>query len=64
MPDNNSSTVYIAAYFHGQKLNERDAIASTNIAMSKADSLMQYAILTEREYMLRANDIISETFNN
>ncbi len=64
LPDNNGCTVYIAAYSHGQKLNERDAIASTDIAMARADSLMQFAALTERKYMMRANDIISETSNN
>lgn len=64
MPDYNGSTVYVAAYSHGQRLNERDAIASTDIAMARADSLMRYAALTERDYMMRANDIISETSNN
>lgn len=62
--DHNSSTVYVYAYSHGQQLSEREAIASTDIAMARADSLMRYAALTEREYMMRANDIISETSNN
>lgn len=64
MPEHNGSPVSITAYCHGQQLNEHDAIASTNIAMSKADSLMRYAALTEHDYMKRANDIISETSNN
>lgn len=64
MHSNNGTTVYVAAYSHGQRLNERDAITSTDIAMAKADSLIQYATLTERHYMMRANDIISETSQN
>lgn len=64
LPGNDGTTVYIAAYHEGHQLDEREAIASTNIAMAKADSLMQYAALTEREYLMRANDIISETSNN
>lgn len=58
------STVYIAAYSNGQHLNDGEAIVSTNIAMAKADALMDYASLAERDYMMRANNIISETFNN
>lgn len=64
MLKHNGSPIFITAYCHGQQLNEHDAIASTNIAMSKADSLMRYAALTERDYIMRANDIISETSNN
>lgn len=56
--------IYIAAYSHGERLNHKEAISATNLAMAKADSLMNLASLTERDYMLRANDIINETFNN
>lgn len=63
MPDHKGSTIYLAAYSHGQRLNERDAIASTDIAMARADSLMRYAALIEHDYMMRANAIISETSN-
>ncbi len=62
--EHDGSSVFITAYCHGKHLNEQDAIASTNIAMAKADSLMRYAAITERYYMMRANDIISETSNN
>lgn len=55
--------VYIAAYSHGKRLNGGEAESATNIAMAKADSLMKYASLTERDYMMKANDIISETIN-
>lgn len=58
------SVSYIAAYNHGTRLDGNDAVTATNLAMAKADSLMNYASLTEREYLLRANDIINETFNN
>jgi len=58
------STVYIVAYSHGQRLNDRDAIATTDFAMAKADSLMRFATLTECDYIRRANDIITETINN
>lgn len=63
MSDNNSN-VYIAAYSHGERLNGNKAVIATNLAMAKADSLMNFASLAEREYMLRANDIINETLNN
>lgn len=56
--------VYIAAYSHGERLKGSEAVAATNIAMAKADSLMRHASLTERDYMMKANDIISVTLNN
>lgn len=59
-----NDTVYIAAYSNGERLNEREAIETTTIAMAKADSLMYYASLVERANMQKANEIISETFNN
>lgn len=55
---------YIAAYRHGELLNDKEAVVATNIAIAKADSLMHLASLTEREYMLKANNIINETHNN
>ncbi len=58
------SSVYITAYNRGEKLSDKAAVAATNIAMEKADSLMNLALLTEREYMLKANDIINETNSN
>ncbi len=45
-------------------MSDKAAVAATNIAMEKADSLMNLALLTEREYMLKANDIINETNSN
>ncbi len=54
-------TTYIAAYSHGKLLKDREAEVATELAMSKADSLMNYASLAEREYILKANEIISET---
>lgn len=63
-PSNNNDPVYIAAYCHGLRLNGSEAITATNMAMAKADSLMKYASLKERDYMLKANDIISVTINN
>lgn len=64
IPNHNGSTVYVAAYSHGQRLNGSDAITSTDIAMAKADSLMNLAALAEHDCMIKANDIISQTFNN
>lgn len=55
---------YIAAYSHGERLKGSDAIAATNIAMAKADSLMNYASFAERDCMMKANDIIYATINN
>lgn len=56
--------VYVAAYIHGEQLDVREAVSATNIAMAKADSLMTCASLAERDYILKANDIISTTINN
>lgn len=56
--------VYIATYSHGERLNGRDAIRATDMAMAKADSLMKYAAMTERQYMLKAEKVITESFNN
>ncbi len=61
---NDDTNVYIAAYSHGECLYGTEAVASTNIAMAKADSLMKYASLTEHEYMMKAGEIISKTTNN
>lgn len=61
---NEDDCVYIAAYSHGKRLNGDEAIGATNIAMAKADSLMKYASLAERNNLLKANYIISETVNN
>lgn len=61
---NRDDHVYIAAYSHGQRLNGDKAAAATDIAMAKADSLMRYASLTERDYMMKANNIISVTTDN
>lgn len=58
------SSVYIAAYSHGDRLSDKEAISATHTAMAKADSLMNLASLTERENMLKANDIINETLIN
>lgn len=58
------STVYVAAYSNGVRMDGLEAVNATNIAMAKADSLMKYASLTEHNYMKKANDIISQTFNN
>lgn len=59
----NDNNTYIAAYSHGERLNGADAITATDMAMAKADSLMQYASLAERDYMMKAHDIISLTIN-
>lgn len=56
--------VYIAAYSHGKRLSGSKAEAATDRAMAKADSLMNYAAMAEREYMLKAESIINESFNN
>lgn len=61
---NGDGPLYIAAYRHGERLNGSEAIAATNVAMAKADSLMRYASLTEQANMMKANDIISLTTNN
>lgn len=59
-----NAQVYIAAYSHGKQLDRNDAVTSTNIAMAKADSLMKHASMAERDYMSKANDIISATSQN
>lgn len=53
--------VYITAYCHGEKLSGDEAVKSTDIAMAKADSLMNYAALMERDNLHRAENIISQT---
>lgn len=53
--------VYIEAYCHGQRLNGDAAAAATKIAMAQADSLMRYASLSEQDYIMKANSIISAT---
>ncbi len=58
------STIYIAAYSHGNRLSEKEAISATYSAMAKADSLMNLASLIERQDILKANDIINETLIN
>lgn len=58
------SAQYMAAYSHGRRLDGREAENATINAMAKADSLMYYASLMERDCMMKAEDIISETFNN
>lgn len=57
----NESGVYVSAYCHGKQLKGDDAVVSTNIAMAKADSLINYAALMEREYLIQAEKIISQT---
>ena len=61
---NDDSPVYIAAYNYGERLNGEEAVNSTIIAMAKADSLMEYACLTERDYMVKAGDIMSVSIDN
>lgn len=63
-PYDSSSDMYISAYSSGKRLSDSEAVRATNLAMAKADSLINYASLTEHEYMLRANNIIDETLNN
>lgn len=63
-PQENESGVYITAYCNGERLNGNEAVAATNLIMAKADSLMNYAALVEHEYMRKADNIITETFNN
>lgn len=58
---NDNDPVYITAYRHGKRLTGSEAFAVTNMASAKADSLMKYAALTERDYILKANDIITTT---
>ncbi len=58
------SSVFIAAYSHGEQLSYKEALNATHSAIEKADSLMNLAALTEREYLLKANDIINGTSIN
>lgn len=62
--NNGNSNAYIAAYSHGKHLSDIEAVESMNLAMAKADSLIRYATLDERDYLLKANNIINETLNN
>ena len=59
-----SGHIYIEAYSHGERLNQDAAVAATNIAMVKADSLMRYASLADHDNMIKANNIIFETSIN
>lgn len=59
-----NQNVYIAAYSFGKRLSDNEAVKATNLAMANADSLMNYASSTERNYLLRANTIINETLND
>lgn len=59
-----SDNIYIEAYSHGERLNRDEAIVATNLAMIKADSLMRYASLTDRDFMMKADHIISVIANN
>lgn len=59
-----NANAYVTAFSHGERLSDNEAITSTNLAMAKADSLMNLAKMTEYEYMLWADDIINETLNN
>ncbi len=59
-----NSKMYVAAYSFGKRLNHNEAVEANNLAMAKADSLMNYASLTESDYMIRANNIINETISN
>lgn len=59
-----NQNVYIAAYSFGKRLTDNEAVKATNLAMANADSLMNYASSTERNYLLRANTIINETLND
>ncbi|GEM_PF-1039595 len=61
---NGDVPVFIAAYSHGERLNGSEAVAATNMAMAKADSLMKYASQTERDHMMKAKDIILTTKND
>lgn len=61
---NRQDTTLITAYSHGRQLGEEEAIAASTIAMSKADSLMNYAAMIEREQLLKAEYIMNETTNN
>lgn len=53
--------IYVAAYSDGHRLCESEAIASTDIAMARADSLMNYAAAIEKQYIMQAENIISRT---
>lgn len=61
---NGDLRVYISAYSNGERLDGSKAVTATNMAIAKADSLMKYASLTERAYLMKADDIISVTQNN
>ncbi len=60
-PVQSDPNALITAYSCGKRLNANEAAEATNLAMAKADSLMQYASLTENENMIRANAILRET---
>ena len=59
-----SPELYIAAYSCGHQLNEAEAIASTERAMAKADALLNYAALAERNSLMKAENMISMTPDN
>ncbi len=58
------SAAFVTAYARGERLSDKEAVLATNIAMAKADSLMNYAALMQREQAIKANEIISITLNN
>lgn len=53
------SQFYAAAYIDGHRLDDSEAIVYNDIAMARADSLMNYADATEQKYMVQAENIIS-----
>lgn len=54
------SQFYAAAYIDGHRLDDNDAIVYNDIAMARADSLMNYADATERRCLVQAENIISQ----
>lgn len=63
-PASATEATYLAVYSHGHRLSGDEARIAAEAAMAKADSLMHYAALAERESMAKAERLISETINN
>lgn len=55
---------YIAVYTNGERMSDREAQAEALKAMSRADSLMNYAAAVEQEQLRHAEAIINHTYNN
>jgi len=58
----NGGNEYIAVYSRGQKLSNAEAVKSADMAMTKADSLMNHAALVEEQNLRNTEFIIRQIY--